>query len=145
MEKGWGIVLICLIIVLIIAVGRLAYIKPVPKQYEIKDATPEPKDIRMGGSTTIAFTVINNNDKTTLVSKVEGIVNQTCFSQVYPKEIGELKPLTTIRTSISVSTVYRFSEERERCEGRTFDVILQLKDINGALLDSVNATIGIIQ
>jgi len=97
--------------------------------------------------TKIFFDVVNSG-KTTLLSKIEVELNETCFNRVNPKELPQITPGYK-RTSIDISVRnYGYSHGDsaiKECTGKKFKVKLILKDVNSeSTLDDKTVDISIV-
>ena len=120
---------------------------PVKPKYEIINIEPESRYIDFGKSTRIFFEIVNNAD-TTLVSRIETRINNSCFGMVEDKGLDGIPPGQKISSYVYINSLSErysgdYNYNKENCKGEAFKVILILKDISGKMLVSTETEVAI--
>ena len=84
---------------------------------------------------------IENNGDFTLSPKIEIKLNETCFEKIHDDDFDDLPPNQKLRTYTQVYLKWNTEEE---CIGKSYDIFIILKDVNGKILDSKKVSIGIV-
>ena len=137
MKKGQAQVAIIVLLVILILVflpTGLNYVKDyVQKDHTITIST-EDESYDFGSRIKLFYEVENKGDLT-LISKVSIKTNETCFYETDEKELNEIPPSKTEKSYVYIES--RSNRNlRETCFNRTFDILAELMDTNGAMLDS---------
>ena len=133
------IVVLSFLILLIIISGCNVFYNP----YYLTEVSLEKTDIQhnMQNSNVKLFFSVRNDEELTLKSKIEIDLNKNCFNEIKPKELGEIPPKNSIRSFLDISLVWNLPET---CVGKSHNINLTLKDVNGKKLDSKFVTLGIV-
>lgn len=102
-------------------------------KYQIVNVEPEKRYIDFGKNTRIFFEVINNAE-TTLVSRIETKINNSCFSIVEDKGLDGIPPGQKTSSYVYINSQSGDYGYKENCKGEAFKVSLILKDISGKIL-----------